>query len=425
MIDWLKRGAPESGATSPQVRGAVEEIVSGVRARGMSAVREYAEKFDRFGGPFRVSGEEAARALEGLDRGVREAAGRAIANVRRFHALQRETLTDREWEIAPGVRAGFRYVPVDSVAVYIPGGRYPLLSSAIMSVVPAREAGVRRVAAFSPPGRGGRIEPAVLAALALLGVDEIWALGGVQAIAALALGVGDERERIEKVDFVAGPGNAYVSEAKRVLFGEVGIDGLAGPSEVLILADGSADWRFTARDLLAQSEHDPMARAVLIATSREFAERVMAEVEALLPGLPTREVAGRSWAGNGAVGVAASLDEAIDYANAAAPEHLQLALQEPRAALAKCAAYGAAFLGYGSCEVFGDYVAGTNHILPTDARAKFSSGLWTGSFLRPLTHLELTPEGAAALAGSGALLARTEGLEAHARALLEREERFG
>ncbi len=424
-IAWLKKSASEPDATSPQVRDAVAEIVADVRARGMAAVRAYAKKFDGADGPFRVPAAEAERALAELDGGVRKAIESAIANVRRFHALQRETLMDREWEIAPGVRAGFRYVPMESAAVYIPGGRYPLLSSVIMAVVPAREAGVKRVAAFSPPGRDGRINAAVRATLALLDVDEIWALGGVQAIAALALGVADDRERIEKVDFVAGPGNAYVSEAKRVLFGEVGIDGLAGPSEVLIVADGSADHRFTARDLLAQSEHDPMARGVLIATSRDFAEKVKAELKSLLADLPTRDVAEQSWGRNGAIGVAASLDDAIAYANEAAPEHLQLALSDPRAALSKCTAYGAAFLGYSSCEVFGDYIAGTNHILPTSARAKFSSGLWTGSFLRPLTHLDLAPEGAASLAGPGSILARTEGLEAHARALLVRKEKFG
>ena len=424
MIDWLKKSAPEPDATSPQVRDAVAGIVADVRARGMGAVREYAKKFDRHDGLFGIPLNDARRALDELDRDARAAIDRAIANVRKFHALQRETLVDREWEISPGVRAGFRYMPMESAAVYVPGGRYPLLSSVIMAVVPARVAGVKRIAAFSPPGRDGRINAAVLAVLALLEVDEIWALGGVQAIASLALGVRDDREKIEKVDFVAGPGNAYVSEAKRVLFGEVGIDGLAGPSEVLVLADESADYRFTARDLLAQSEHDPMARGVLVSTSREFAEKVKAELESLLPGLPTRDVAEQSWTRNGAIGVAVSLDDAIAYANEAAPEHLQLALRDPRAALAKSTAYGAAFLGYSSSEVFGDYIAGTNHILPTSARAKFSSGLWTGSFLRPLAHLDLAPEGAADLAGPGSILARTEGLEAHARALLARKEKF-
>ena len=240
--------------------------------------------------------------------------------------------------------AGFRYIPVDSAAVYIPGGRYPLVSSAIMCVVPAQEAGVKRIAAVSPPGRDGRIHPSVLAALALLGVEEIWAIGGVQAIAAVALGT----REIRKVDFVAGPGNAYVAEAKRALFGEIGIDGLAGPSEVLILADEGAVPRLIASDMLAQSEHDPMARAVLVTTSATLAGEVMENLTTMLPCLPTKEVAGASWEANGAVGIAATLDDAIAYANRFAPEHLQLALANPREALSRCTAYGAAFLGYSS-----------------------------------------------------------------------------
>lgn len=420
-ITWLKKNNPEPDATSPQVRQTVEDIVNAVRSRGMDAIQEYAVKFDGFGGPFAVSPKEAKAALDELAPDNRKALEMSIRNVRKFHALQKEALKDHEWELSPGVHAGFRYVPMESTAVYVPGGRYPLTSSAIMCVVPAQEAGVRRIAAFSPPGKDGKINKTVLATLALLEIEEIWAIGGVQAIAALALGT----DEIEKVDFVAGPGNAYVSEAKRVLFGHVGIDGIAGPSEVLILADESADYKLIARDLLAQSEHDPMARGILIATSRALAENVSGELNTLLPDLPTKEVAELSWSRNGAIGLADSLDEAIAYANEAAPEHLQLAVANPREALAKCTAYGAAFLGYSSSEVFGDYIAGTNHTLPTSARAKFSGGLWTGSFLRTLTHLDLTPAGAADLAEAGAVIARTEGLEAHARALLARKEKFG
>jgi histidinol dehydrogenase/sulfopropanediol 3-dehydrogenase len=250
----------------------------------------------------------------------------------------------------------------------------------------------------------------------MLDVSEIWSVGGAQAIAAAALGAGE----IDKVDFVAGPGNAYVAEAKRNLFGEIGIDGVAGPSEVLIIADDSANYMFTARDMLAQSEHDPMARATLLSTSEKFARLVLDELANLLPGLSTKGVAEKSWSRNGAVGVAASLDDAIGYANEAAPEHLHLALSDHRGALAMCEAYGAAFLGYSSSEVFGDYVAGTNHTLPTAGRARFSSGLWTGSFMRTLTHLDLSPEGAADLSVPGETLARTEGLEAHANALAAR-----
>lgn len=423
MIVWLKEGESESGALSPEVTGPVAEIVEDVRVRGMAAVRDCARRFDRWEGPLRVKPETARLAADAMAPGLREAVEEAIKNVRRFAELQRNALVEGEWEISSGCRAGFRYVPMDSVGVYIPGGRYPLISSAIMSVVPAQVAGVGRIAACSPPGSNG-VESAVLGALSILGVEEIWAIGGAQAIAALALGARDEREEIAGVSFIAGPGNAYVAEAKRLLFGTVGIDGLAGPSEVLIIADSGADVSFAARDLLAQSEHDPMARAVLVATDRDFARAVHAELDSLLPKLSTRDVAGTSWRRNGAIGVADSLDSAIAYANRRAPEHLQLAVADPRAALAKCTAYGAAFLGYNSCEVFGDYIAGTNHILPTDGRARHSCGLWVGSLLRALAHLDLTAEGASVLSAPGSVLARAEGLEAHAGSLLRRRERF-
>ncbi|MDR3332886.1 MAG: histidinol dehydrogenase [Synergistaceae bacterium] len=415
-IKWIKKAGGASTAASQDVRNTVACIIDNVRGMGMEAVTRLSQKFDGFGGPFRTPREEAARALGAISPEVRGALETAIRNVTMFHELQRGTLIDREWEISPGVRAGYRYMPVESAAVYIPGGRYPLPSSAIMSVVPAKAAGVRRIAAFSPPGKNGRVHESVLAVLSLLGVDEIWAIGGAHAIAAMALGAGE----IARVDFVAGPGNAYVAEAKRALYGTIGIDGVAGPSEVLIIADGGADFRLTAKDLLAQSEHDPMASGVLVTTSEELAQNVRDEIENLLPGLPTRDVASISWNENGAIGLADSLDSAIEYANAMAPEHLQLAVSDPRETLAKCRAYGAAFLGYSSCEVFGDYIAGTNHTLPTDGRARFSSGLWTGSFMRTLTHLDMTPESAAALSLPGTVIARTEGLEAHARSLLAR-----
>lgn len=420
-IKWLKSGSGEKSDDScKKVNEAVSSIIQDISIRGMDAVAEYSKKFDGACGPFAVSADEAASALYGMDRELRIAIESSIANVRRFHSLQLETLKDHEWEISEGVTAGLRRLPVESTAVYIPGGRYPLVSSAIMCTVPAQEAGVRRIAAFSPPGKDGHINSTVLATLSLLGVDEIWALGGVQAIAAAALGAGE----IGKVDFIAGPGNAYVAEAKRQLFGAIGIDGLAGPSEVLIIADESSDARLIASDLLAQSEHDPMAKAVLITTSEELAGEAMRELERMLENLPTREVAELSWSCNGAVGVTDSLDCAIEYANAASPEHLQLALSNPREALKKCISYGAAFLGHSSSEVFGDYIAGTNHTLPTDGRARFSGGLWTGSFMRTLTHLEMTPKGAALLSKKGASMAEAEGLSAHKSALLARSDKF-
>lgn len=419
-IKWLKTKSETSGAESGEVREAVAEIIADVRCRGMAAVREYAGKFDGFPGPFRVPPEAARDALAGISPDLKEALSAGIENVRKFHSLQRSRLEGGEWEISPGSRAGFRYVPVGRVGVYIPGGRYPLPSSAIMSVVPAQEAGVGSIAAFSPPGRNGGVDGTVLAVLSMLGVDEIWALGGAHAIAAMSAGAADDAETIEKVDFIAGPGNAYVAEAKRTVYGDVGIDGVAGPSEVLIIADEGANPLYCANDLLAQSEHDPMAGAVLLAADESFAARVLGEVERLLPGLPTREVAGAAWRTNGAVGAVKNIDEAIEYANKAAPEHLQLAISDPKSALAKCRAYGAAFLGYSSSEVFGDYIAGTNHTLPTGGRAAFSSGLWTGSFMRALTHLDLTEEAASRLAKHGSAFAEAEGLEGHRRALLSR-----
>ena len=419
-IKWLKRGGERNEATSDAVREGVAEILAAVRAKGMAAVRTFAGRFDGHMGPLRVPGGHATAALAAISPEVRNALSASIGNVRKFHALQREALSPGEWEISPGARAGFRYVPVESVGIYVPGGRYPLPSSAIMSVVPAQEAGVERIAAFSPPGRDGSINGTTLAVLALLGVEEIWALGGAQAIAAMATGVSGDGEAIGKVDFIAGPGNAYVAEAKRAVYGDVGIDGVAGPSEVLIVADERASVRFCASDLLAQSEHDPMASAILVATDEAFAQRVMDELAARLEELSTKEVAEASWHANGAVGVAETLADAIGYANEIAPEHLQLALDDPRSALPQCRAYGAAFLGYSSSEVFGDYIAGTNHTLPTSGRARFSSGLWTGSFMRTLTHLDLTREAAARLSQDGATIAATEGLVAHRRALLAR-----
>ena len=415
-IRWLKESEPPSGSVESEVRQAVAGIAQDVERRGMDAVREHSLRLDGFGGPFETAYETALSQLASLDPAVRSAIEESIRNVRRFHSLERETLRDHEWELSPGVRAGFRYVPVDSAAVYIPGGRYPLVSSAVMCVIPAQEAGVKRIAAFSPPGPDGKIDATVLAALALLGVREIWAVGGAQAIAAAALGAGD----IGKVDFIAGPGNAYVAEAKRAFFGTVGIDGVAGPSEVLIIADEGANHRYAARDLLAQSEHDPMARACLVTTSEALARDAMDELSSLLPRLATRKTAEESWKRNGAVGVAPSLDHAIDYSNSIAPEHLQLALANPREALGQCRSYGAAFLGYSSSEVFGDYIAVTNHTLPTSGRSRFSSGLWTGSFMKVVTHLDLSPDGARRLCGPGVTLACTEGLDAHADALRAR-----
>ena len=413
-IRWIKEPHLIQGELIPGLTGRVQEIAAHIEKNGFEAITEYACRFDGCA-PYRVAPEDAHKALASISLELQEAFKNAIANVRFFHQAQRKILTDAEWDISPGNRAGIRFIPMDSVGIYIPGGRYPLPSSAIMGVVPAQAAGVPRIAAFCPPGKNGHIHPAVLAVLSLLEVDEIWALGGVQAIAAMALGAGE----IKAVDFISGPGNAYVTEAKRHFWGRVGIDGLAGPSEVLIIADETADPACIAADLLAQAEHDPVSRSILISTDERIAEETLKAVSIQLKTLPTHEIARTSWENQGGVGIG-TRSEAIAYANQIAPEHLELAIKKPREALSHCTAYGAAFLGHYSAEVFGDYIAGTNHTLPTLSRARYSGGVWTGSFLRPLTHLELSQEGAASLSSGGALIADTEGLAGHAAALRAR-----
>jgi len=261
------------------------------------------------------------------------------------------------------------------------------------------------------------VDPVVLGTLGLLGVEEVWALGGVQGVGALALGLGP----VERADLLVGPGNAWVTEAKRQFFGELGLDGLAGPSEVCIVADATADPAALAADLLAQSEHDPLAQGVLLALDEGLGQKTLGEVQRLLDALPTATVARSSWDRFGVVAVA-TLEEAAAFANQLAPEHLELALESPRSALGLFKNYGAAFLGHASAEAFGDYVAGTNHILPTGGRARFSGGVWVGTFLRPLTHLELSPEAAERLAPPGETLAAAEGLSAHGAALSARRK---
>ena len=395
----------------------VAPLVERLRRQGWEAVEELSRSLDHFEGPYRVPVEVLRRSADGLPPALREALLTAEENVRAFCRYQRSLLADREWELSPGVRAGVRFLPVRRGAVYVPGGRYPLPSTAIMGVVPAQEAGVERVVALSPPRGAAGVDPVVLGTLGLLGVEEVWALGGVQGVGALALGLGP----VERADLLVGPGNAWVTEAKRQFFGELGLDGLAGPSEVCIVADATADPATLAADLLAQSEHDPLAQGVLLALDEGLGQKTLGEVQRLLDTLSTATVARSSWDRFGVVAVA-TLEEAAAFANQLAPEHLELALESPRSALPLFRNYGAAFLGHASAEAFGDYVAGTNHILPTGGRARFSGGVWVGTFLRPLTHLELSPEAAERLAPPGEILAAAEGLSAHGAALSARRK---
>lgn len=299
-------------------------------------------------------------------------------------------------------------MPVKRAAVYVPGGRYPLPSTVLMGVIPAQEAGVERIAVLTPPGKKGRPNSVTLAAMGMLGIKEAWAIGGAQAIAAVAFGAGD----IKQADIIVGPGNAYVTEAKRQVFGIAGIDGLAGPSEVMIVADSNADPKFLAADMVAQLEHDPSARAILLTTDKSIAERAIGEVYKLLDNISTSSVAYVAWENGGAVAVG-TLEEISRMANEVAPEHLELAVEKPESVLELFTCYGAAFLGNYSPVPFGDYIAGTNHILPTGRSAKFQGGLWVGTFLRPLQHLCASKEAALNLAWHGARIADVEGLAAH------------
>ena len=333
------------------------------------------------------------------------------ANVRRFAEAQRASLTDIEVEMQPGVLLGQKHVPIASAGAYVPGGRYPLTASAHMTIVTAKVAGVQRVAACTPPIRG-EVPAATIAAMHLAGADEIYLLGGVQAVVAMALGT----ETIARVNLLAGPGNAYVAEAKRQLFGEVGIDLFAGPTEILVIADDDADPFVVAVDLLSQAEHGPDSPAVLVTTSERVAREAMAHVDDILPGLPTKTWPNRPGATHGQVLVVDDLDEAFAVADGFASEHVEVLTDEPRRALDAMRDYGALFLGEGTCVSYGDKVIGTNHVLPTRGAARYTGGLWVGKYLKTVTYQEVTDRDASAALGElCGRASRVELFEGHAR----------
>lgn len=399
-------------ATIADVSETVASVVSDIRARGDEAVREYSEKFDGWSPPqFRLSAEEVERIVARVPKQVIADIKAVQSNVRTFAQHQRDSLHDFEVETAPGVFLGQKNIPVRASGAYVPGGRYPLVASAHMTVVTAKVAGVERVTACTPPIRG-EIPEATVAALHLAGADEIHLLGGVQAVAAMSLGT----ETIGKVDLLAGPGNAYVAEAKRQLFGEVGIDLLAGPTEILIVADEHADPFVVAVDLLSQAEHGPDSPAILITTSEPLAREVMALVDRILPDMPTRDFAGPAWRDHGQVIVVDDLDDAYALADEFASEHVQILTQEPREALEKMRDYGALFLGEGTCVSYGDKVIGTNHTLPTRKSARYTGGLWVGKYLKTVTYQEVRDTFSSAQLGEMCGRAsRVELFEGHAR----------
>ena len=369
-----------------KVRHTVESILDDVRKRGDAAVREYSEKFDRWT-PKKLSAKEIEAIMARVAPRAIEDIKFAQAQIRNFAQHQRAAIRDVEVETLPGVKLGHKNIPVESVGCYVPGGRYPMVASAHMSIVTARTAGVKRIIACTPPNQG---EPhaETIAAMALGGADEIHVIGGVQAVAAMALGT----ETITPVDMLCGPGNAYVAEAKRQLFGKVGIDLFAGPTEILVVADDSADVEMIATDLLGQAEHGPTSPAILITTSSKLAEALPAEIESQLKRLPTADVAGVAWRDYGEIILVDSRDEAVKEADRVAAEHVEILTREPRFFLERMRNYGALFLGPETNVSYGDKVIGTNHTLPTLGAARYTGGLWVGKFLKTCTYQEVTRE---------------------------------
>ncbi|KAM0815598.1 putative Histidinol dehydrogenase [Seiridium cardinale] len=394
----------------------VSDIVSGViqdiKANGDKAVRSYSEKFDKWSPEsFKLSDAQIQEIISRVPAQTISDIKEAQKNVRTFAEAQRASITDFEIEIQPGVFLGHRSNPIDIAGAYIPGGRYPLLASAHMTILTAKVAGVKHVIACTPP-IAGEIPSATVAAAHFAGADEIFILGGTQAITAMALGT----ETIRKVDFIAGPGNAFVAEAKRQLFGEIGIDLLAGPTEVLIVADDHADPFTVATDLLSQAEHGPDSPAVLITTSDQVGRESMRYVDEILKNMPTAELAGTSWREFGEVIVVENLDEAYALADVYSSEHVQIFTQDPREALEKMRNYGALFLGEKTCVSYGDKCIGTNHVLPTRKAGRYTGGLWVGKYLKTQTYQEVVDEKASGEIGRlCGRCARAENFEGHAR----------
>ncbi len=407
----------EEGA--PEVDAAVREILQDVRARGDDAVTALTRRFDRVdvAGRMRVGPDEIDAAIAAVPEDAREALALAAARIRAYHA--RQMPADESWTDSAGATLGWRWTPVDAAGLYVPGGTASYPSSVLMNAVPAKVAGVRRLV-MCVPTPDDVLNPLVLAAARLAGVDEVYRIGGAQAVAAMAYGTAS----LAPVDVITGPGNAYVAAAKRQVFGHVGIDMVAGPSEVLVIADAGNDPDWIAVDLLSQAEHDPGAQAILIATDEGFARAALAAVHARLDTLERRGIAAASWARHGAVILARDLDEAARLADRVAPEHLQLAVADPGPLAARIRHAGAIFLGAWTPEAAGDYATGPNHVLPTGGTARFSSGLSVLDFLKRTTLQSLTPAAMRAIGPAAEVLARAEGLTAHALSLRLRLDRL-
>ncbi|KAI1657772.1 histidinol dehydrogenase [Daldinia decipiens] len=405
-------GLVANTAINRNVADIVKGVIDDIKANGDKAVRSYSEKFDKWSPPaFKLTESQIQECISNVSAETIADIKEAQKNVRRFAEAQRASIKDFEVEIQPGVFLGQRNNPISTAGAYIPGGRYPLLASAHMTILTAKVAGVKHVVACTPPILG-QVPNATVAAAHFAGADEIFLLGGTQAIAAMALGT----ESIKKVDFIAGPGNPFVAEAKRQLFGEIGIDLLAGPTEVLIVADEYADPFTIATDLLSQAEHGPDSPAVLITTSEKVGQETIKYVDQILKDMPTAGLAGTSWRDYGEAVVVDSLDEAYELADVYSSEHVQILTRNPREALEKMKNYGSLFLGEKTCVSYGDKCIGTNHVLPTRKAGRYTGGLWVGKYLKTQTYQEVVNEKASGEIGRlCARCSRAENFEGHAR----------
>jgi sulfopropanediol 3-dehydrogenase len=423
MTEYLKQAPRYSEQVTTQVRRIVAEMLERIQRDGAEAIRHYSRELDGWDPPSFVVGDaEIERAAADVEPGLRAHIAFAQDQVRAFATAQRETLLDLDVQTLPGVTLGHRHIPVRAVGAYVPGGRYPMLASSFMTIVVPKVAGVERVVACAPPRGGQGIHPAMLYAMATSGADAILALGGVQALAAMAFGIED----LPPADLIVGAGNAYVAEAKRQLFGEVGIDLLAGPTEIAIIADETADPTIVAADLLGQAEHGPTSPAVLITTSRDLGDAVLDVIDDLLPGWPTREVAGEAWERHGSIAVVDGLAEALELSDEIAPEHLEVQVADELLddCLARLRNYGSLFLGPEATVAYGDKAVGTNHVLPTMGAARYTGGLWVGKFLKTCTYQRLTPDGTRAVAPAVAAISEAEQFGGHALTATMRLDRL-
>ncbi|MEW6999139.1 histidinol dehydrogenase [Colwelliaceae bacterium BS250] len=423
MVRYLKKGpsVEEKEEQNQNVRNIVEGILKDIEDKGDAAVRTYSEKFDKWSPKsFLLSKEEIAACYEELDDSVIEDIRWAQSQVRNFAQIQLDSMKNVEVETIPGVILGHKHIPMESVGCYVPGGKYPLVASAHMSVLTAKVAGVKRVIAAAPPF-DGRPSPAIVVAMDMAGADEIYCFGGVQAIASMAIGT----DTIAPVDMIVGPGNAFVAEAKRQLFGRVGIDLFAGPTETLIIADDTVDGELCAVDLLGQAEHGPTSPAVLLTDSEELAHATMKEVERQLTILSTGEVAGAAWRDFGEVIVCDSKQEMVDVANDLAFEHVQVMTDDPQYFKDNMQNFGALFLGPETNVSYGDKCIGTNHTLPTRKAARYTGGLWVGKFIKTCTYQKVTEEASVVVGEYCSRLCAVEGFAGHKEQADIRVRRYG